>query len=80
VSRLNPAGVRFVHERTEPLAVDSMADAEAVLLKELEKGRDQELDRGAWARHLAWIIGFDRLLEDRKAIHQVTSLVVEPSA
>lgn len=78
---MNKDGVRFVHKRTQPLAVPSMNYAEQAIAKELKKRGlmtdESDADRVNFARHLAWIIGFDTLTEDRAAIHELTSKIVE---
>lgn len=73
----NENGVRFIHERTRPLAVDSMDAASEAIAAALAKGPSGSPTPEQWARHLAWIIGFDALLDDRKAINKITSLIVK---
>jgi hypothetical protein len=85
MSRLNPEGVRFVHKRTRPLDVDSMEKAAAAISRTiasmLTRATPVNLgdpdERLAYSKHLAWVIGFDAMIEDRNAIHEVTKLVVE---
>lgn len=77
MSRLNPEGVRFVHGRVRPLDVDSMDKAAEVIAKEIARGPSEGTTPESWARHIAWVIGFDTLIDDRKAIRSITSLVVE---
>lgn len=72
----NKEGVRFIHERTRPLSIDSMDAASEALTLALAKGPSASTTPEAWARHLAWIIGFDALIDDRKAVYSVTSLLV----
>lgn len=72
----NDEGVRYIHERTRPLAVNSMDDAETTIAKALARGPSGNTTPEQWARHLAWIIGFDALIDDRKAIQSVTKLLV----
>jgi len=73
----NEKGVAFIHERTRPLAVNSMEDAAAAIAFALAKGPSPSITPEQWARHLAWIIGFDDLIDDRKALHAVTSLLIK---
>lgn len=63
-----------VSERTRPLAVDSMEEATRVIAKAIATGKDMDTD--AFARHLAWLIGFDALIDDRKALHHAASFMV----
>lgn len=81
----NDEGVRYIHERTRPLAVDSIDEAAKQIDVAIKKGLDRRVpvnfsdadERLAYARHLAWIIGFDALIDDRKAINKITSLIVK---
>lgn len=83
MSRLNPEGIRFVHNKTRPLQIDSMDAAAEAIASALTRKNVAEMDLStpekvaSFARNLAWIIGFDAMINDRKAIHAVTSLVAE---
>lgn len=76
---LNAKGVGFVHDKTRPLAVYSMEEAAAAILKQLPDVAQADTQKKLedLARHIAWLIGFDTLIDDRKAIHHVTSLVAD---
>jgi hypothetical protein len=82
--KMNDRGIKFINDRTAPLAVDTMKCAAEIILKEIEKreeriatGRELETDRTeAFGMHIAWVIGFDALIDDRKAIHHVTEKIV----
>jgi hypothetical protein len=80
---MNQKGMKFVEERTRPLAVATMDRAAEVIGKELAK-RDERAKAGRpletdvpekFGTHLAWIVGMDALLEDRAAIHNVVEKV-----
>ena len=80
---MNEKGIKFIEERTRPLAVATMEHAAEVLAKELQK-RDERIGAGKplktdtpadFGRHLAWIIGFDTMTDDRAAIHNVVDKV-----
>lgn len=81
---MNDKGIKFIHERTRPLAVATMDHAAEAIGKELAKrderakaGRPLETDAPEqFGRHLAWIVGFDALTEDRAAINHITDKVV----
>lgn len=81
----NDEGVRYIHQRTKPLAVDSMDEAAKQIDVAIKKGLDKQNpvdffndeERADYARHLAWIIGFDHLIDDRNAINKITSLIVK---
>lgn len=77
---MNQKGIKFIHERSRPLAVDSMDAAGEAILRALEKhvkGEFDPLPLESFARHLAWIIGFDALVEDRAAVREFTDKLVE---
>lgn len=74
---LNKAGVALVHRCTRPLAIDTMDAAAEAIAKHIARGPSSSTTPEAWARHLAWVIGFDTLIDDRKRIHGVTQFVVE---
>lgn len=81
---MNPKGIKFVEEKTRPLAVMTMDHAAEVIGKALAE-RDARIAAGkplatdtdaeAQGRHFAWLIGFDALTDDRKAIHNVVDKV-----
>ena len=73
---INKKGVKFVHDGTRPLNIYSMDDAQDVIARAIEKGPPGSTTPLQWARHLAWLIGFDTLIDERKSIHSVTSLIV----
>lgn len=80
---LNSKGIKFIAERVRPLAVNNVEEAAKVLHEALEKRR-KAIEQGnsvpndeSFAAHLAWIIGFDTLTEDRTAIHQLVDKLVE---
>lgn len=68
-------GLAFLKDMATPLAVDSMNDAADIIAKELARGPSPNITPEQWARHLAWVIGFDRLIADRKAIRRVVELL-----
>lgn len=80
---MNQKGIKFIAERTRPLAVMTMAQANEVIGKELAKrderaaaGKPLETDAAdKFGTHLAWIIGFDALTDDRAAIHHIVDKV-----
>jgi len=84
----NKKGVQRLHALTTPLAVNSMSDAAEAISKRLEQALIADsprhvdmadpVERLKFAQNLAWLIGFDRLIEDRNEIHEITSLIVEP--
>jgi hypothetical protein len=79
---MNAKGIKFVHEHTQPLAVNTMdAAAEVIrnnIAKKIAEGKDTKfaVDSPEFARHLAWVIGFDALVDDRKAVHEFTTKIV----
>lgn len=74
---MNDEGVRFIHERCGPLNVNSMDDAATLITKELRRQRERNTSDADLGRHLAWVIGFDTLIEQRNQIRQFTSLIVK---
>lgn len=74
---MNQAFIREVHTRSRPLNVDSMDAAALVLAREIAKGPLTDIDPETWARHLAWVLGFDALIDDRKALHHLTTHMVQ---
>jgi hypothetical protein len=77
----NATGIKFINDRTKRLEVDSIEKAAEVLFEAIEK-RDARIREGNplstdttidFARHLAWITGFDALVEQRAEIHHITS-------
>lgn len=77
MSRLNPEGVRFVHQRSRPLDVYSIERAAEVIDKAIADAKEEPPESEGIGRHIAWLIGFDTLIDDRKEIQKLTSLVVE---
>lgn len=79
---MNRRGLQFVHDKSRPLHVYDMAQATEVIAKAIadliERGGNlaDEQVRTAQARHFAWLIGFDTLVADRKALHAVVDLIV----
>lgn len=77
MSRLNPEGVRFVHQRSRPLEVYSMEQAGEIIDKAIADAKGKPSIGEGIGRHIAWLIGFDTLIDDRTEIQRITSLVVE---
>jgi len=68
---INSKGVRFIEAHSRPLEIDSLDRAQEVLATAIAKGpASDKITPEQWARHLAWIIGFDDLVKDRKTVFQ----------
>lgn len=76
----NQKFVDEVFERSRPLAVDSMDAAAEVIAKQIAKGKSESTTDEAWARHLAWVIGFDALIDDRKRLRDLSSFMATDPA
>lgn len=74
---MNQLGIKTIHDLTRPLAVDSMKAAQEALAKAIAKGPSSSTSPESWALHLAWIIGFDALVEDRAKIRAITQYMVD---
>lgn len=73
---MNTKFLTEVQHRTRELAVSTMDQATEVLLKEITRGPATGTTPEAWARHLAWVIGFDTLVDDRKRLAELTSFML----
>jgi hypothetical protein len=68
----NAKGITFLQRRTRPLEINDIETAGARIAEALEKATNEGRPLDATlGRHLAWLIGFDTLLEDRAAIHNL---------
>ncbi len=74
----NQKFVDEVYGLSRPLAVYSMDEAASVIAKALDARRED--DNEAFGRHLAWLIGFDALLSDRKRLRDLSSFMVSTDA
>jgi hypothetical protein len=74
---MNQAGIKAIHDLSRPLAVDSMDRAAEVIAKEIARGPSPSTTPESWARHIAWVIGFDALIEDREKVRAITQYQVE---
>lgn len=74
---IDQKAVNRIYHLSRPLAVNTMDDAARVLAKEIEKGMGRDQSPEEWARHLAWIIGFDALLDDRASVQRIVEVVAD---
>lgn len=74
---INQKGINRIYHLSRPLAVNTMDEAARVLGKEIEKGMGRDQSPEEWARHLAWVIGFDALVEDRALIHSTVEYIAD---
>ncbi len=73
---INDKGLNFIAQRVRPLGVNTMEQAVEGLTKHIAMGPPPTTTPESWARHLAWVIGFDTLVEQRTQIHEFVSMVV----
>lgn len=74
---------RFIDEvygLTRPLAINSMDEASETIAKALRERTNGQDDNDKFARHLAWIIGFDTLINDRKRLRDLSSFMTSAEA
>lgn len=80
---MNMKGIKFIHERSRPLEVDSAERAAEVLASALAKRAQAKEDKrcvppdDSFIRHLVWLIGFDTLVEQRADIHRFVDKLVD---
>lgn len=68
-----------VFERSRPLHVDSMDKAAEVIAKAIAEMKSTS-EPETFARHLAWIIGFDALIADRERLRDLSSFMATDPA
>lgn len=83
---MNTKGIRFVHERTTPMHIDTMEKAAEAIGRAIRE-RDARIAEGKplttdqdpvkFGRHCAWLVGFDHIIDDRKAIRDFVEKIVE---
>jgi hypothetical protein len=81
---MNTKGIKFIHDRATPMAIDTMDAAGAAIARAIAQ-RDERIKAGEprttdeavqFGRHCAWLIGFDHLIDDRIAIREFTDKIV----